>query len=124
MLDYLVSVARHGITSREALLRWSICWGTYSILGQPPNSVSLVEAKFNIFQDDNFEQQKDCIAVSVQKYLAARDVEAARRVVSRCYDDYDRISCRYWREKWLSTLTAPLEMLRRQGVRIRIRDGN
>jgi len=124
IVDHLVSRARHGITDKDALLRWCICWGVYTLLGHPPNSVALMEAKINVLQDDQFEQQQHCLSISVQKYLAAGNLDAARRVVSHCQEEYRRISCGYWRERWLSTLTEPLDLLQRHGVRIRIRDGN
>jgi len=118
ILEYLVDAKRNAFRDKEALIRWCICWGIYTLFGPLPNSISLMEAKMNIFYDERFEEQKDCLGISVQKYLAAGDLEAARRAVTLCYDDYSRIACEYCRERWLSTLNESIDLLQRRGVRI------
>lgn len=118
IVDYLLSTTNYGIPDREALLRWCICWGLHALLGYPPLSVLLMEAKMDIFQDEMFEQQQDCLGVSVQKYLAAGNFDEARRVVGHSHDEYRQISCNYWRGRWLSTLTEPLNLLHQMGIRV------
>ena len=75
----------------------------------------------NILQDERFERQKNVLGESVQKYLAAGDVESARRVVTPSFQEYSRIQQPYWKSLWLSTLEAPLELLRQRGVNINIK---
>ena len=74
----------------------------------------------NILNDERFERQKDVIGGSVQKYLAAGDVESARRVVTLSFQEYSRIQHPYWKPLWLSTLEAPLEMLRQREVNLKL----
>jgi len=52
--------------------------------------------------------------------LAAGDVESARRVVTLSFQEYSRIQHPYWKPLWLSTLEAPLEMLRQRGVNLKL----
>lgn len=122
ILEYLVDAKRNAFQNKEALIRWCICWGIYTLFGPLPNSISLMEAKMNIFYDERFEKQKDCLGISIQKYLATGNMEAARRTVTLCYDDYSRIVCEYWKEQWLSTLKESIDLLQRRGVRITPRE--
>ena len=118
IIKYLLSAGKYGITDQETLLRWCICWGLQTLLGHPPNAFALVEAKMNVLQDDQFERQKDCLGISVHKYLTAGKVEAARRIVNRCLEEYSGITCEYWRTRWLSTLAEPMHQLEQLGIRV------
>ena len=80
-----------------------------------PSGFGLIEAKMNVLQDENFERQKGCLSVSVQKYLAVGNVETAKRLIVQSYEEYQKISNEYWRIKWLSTLETAIEMLVQQG---------
>jgi hypothetical protein len=120
IIEYLLSMGKHGITDQEALLRWCVCWGLHALLDHPPNAFALTEAKLNVLQDEVFEQQQYCLSTSVHKYLAAGNVEAARRVVNGCIADYGRISCGYWRNRWISTLAESLDQLQRRGIRVEL----
>jgi hypothetical protein len=124
MLEYLVNTNRNGFHTKDAVLRWCVCWGIHTLLGPLPNTMALMEAKMDIFYDERFQEQKDCLGISVHKYLAAENLEAARRTVTLCHDDYSRIACEYWRERWLSTLKESIDLLQRRGVRITPREKN
>jgi hypothetical protein len=76
-----------------------------------------MESKLNILQAERFERQKDCLAVSVEKELAAGNRESARRLVIFSFEDYCAINNPYWKTMWLSTLSVPLETLRQHGLR-------
>src|SRR5438132_754636 len=82
---------------------------------------TLVEAKMNILQAERFERQKDCAADSVQKWLAAGNIEAARKLVMLSYEEYRRIPTEYWRTRWLSTLEPAVDLLRQRGVNLNLR---
>lgn len=116
ILDYLAACDGWPFRSREDAARFCICFGTHSLLGPLPNVFTLVEAKMNILQDERFERQKDCLAESVQKYLAAGDKESARRLVTLSFEEYSRIPNQYFRFLWLSTLSVAIEMLRQHGI--------
>jgi len=115
ILEYLVDAKRNAFRDKEALIRWCICWGIYTLFGPLPNSISLMEAKMNIFYDERFEEQKDCLGISIHTYVAAGNVDAARRTVALCHQDYSRIACQYWRERWLSTVQEQMDQLKRLG---------
>jgi hypothetical protein len=116
-LDYLASAERLSFRDRENVVRWCIAWGTHTLDGPLPSSFSLVEAKMNVLHDERFQRQKDCLADSVQKYLAAGEKENARRALALTSEEYNRITSKYWRDLWLSTLEPGLEMLRQHEVR-------
>jgi hypothetical protein len=118
MLDYLANTKGCGLQTTDAVARWCISWGIYTLFGPLPNTIALMVAKMNIFQDERFEAQKDCLSTSVHKYLIAGNIEAARRVVSLSHEEYSQIRCDYWRARWLSTLEEPIDQLRQLGVQI------
>jgi hypothetical protein len=72
----------------------------------------------NIYYDEKFQQQRDCLNTSVQKYIAAGNLEGARRLVIHSHEEYSRISCEYWRNRWLSTLDESIELLQQRGAHI------
>ena len=115
MLEYFASAERLSFRDRENVVRWCIAWGTHTLDGPLPSVFSLVEAKMNVLHDERFQRQKDCIADSVQKYLAAGEKDNARRVLALAFEEYHRIPSKYWRDLWLSTLEPGLEMLRQHG---------
>ena len=77
MLEYFASAERLSFRDRENVVRWCIAWGMHTLDGPLPSSFSLVEAKMNVLYDERFQRQKDCLADSVQKYLAAGEKENA-----------------------------------------------
>ncbi len=101
----------------DEVIRWCVAWGLYALLApQLPSAVALAEAKFNILEENRFERQKDCLADSVQKLLAAGEVDNAKRIVRISLDEYKRIQNPFWRERWLLTVEAAAEVLRSHGV--------
>jgi hypothetical protein len=118
ILDYLAASDRLPFVDREDAARFAICYGAHALLIDVPNNYTLLEAKMDIFQDDRFEQQKDSLAVSVHKYLAAGELDNARRLVTASFEEYRGISIPYWRTRWMSTLAPAIEMLRHRGVRL------
>ena len=120
MLDHFASCDWLPFRERDALVRWCICWGVYTLLGPLPSTFALIEAKMNVLQDERFERQKDCAADSVQKWLAAGNIEAARKLVMLSYEEYRRIPTEYWRTRWLSTLEPAVDLLRQCGVNLKL----
>jgi hypothetical protein len=118
ILSHLTASDHIPFRDRDDVIRWCICFGSYSLVDSLPSSFALCEAKMNILQDERFERQKDCLGDSVQKYLAAGQKENAHRLVDTTFEEYRRISNPYWRSRWLSTLEAPIEMLERHGIHI------
>src|SRR5438034_1616363 len=118
MLEYFASAERLSFRDRENVVRWCIAWGMHTLDGPLPSSFSLVEAKMNVLHHERFHRQKDCLADSVQKYLAAGEKEKARRVITVAAEEYGRITSKYWRELWLSTIAPAVEMLQQHGIRI------
>jgi len=116
MLEYILNCGRFPFRDDAQVIRWAVCWAIHTLLAPLPSTIGLIEARMNILQDENFERQKDCLGDSIQKYLAARNIEGARRLVVQAYEEYRKISSEYWREKWLSTLESAVEMLRQQGI--------
>ena len=114
MLDHFVSSGQL-FRDRDDVVRWCIAWGTHTLDGPLHSSFSLVEAKMNVLHHERFHRQKDCLADSVQKYLAAGEKDNARRVLALASEEYHRIPSKYWRDLWLSTLEPGLEMLRQHG---------
>ena len=102
------------------LVRWCLGFGLHTLLGRLPHPHALMEAKLNISQDERFEAQKECLSISVHKYLIAGELEAVRRAVSLSHEEYSQIQCEYWRLRWLSTLKDPIEQLQKLGVQINI----
>jgi hypothetical protein len=124
ILDYLVKCDRFPFRDRVDITRWCLCWGIHTLLGPIPSFFALVEAKMNILQDERFQRQKDCLAESVQKYLASGEKECAKRLVSLSFEEYSRIPNEYWRLQWISTLSIAIEMLRQNGVSFKATDGS
>ncbi len=120
MLEYLVDCRRFPFHQVADVVRCCVCLGIEVLLSPYPSPFALIEARMNILNDERFERQKDVIGGSVQKYLAAGDVESARRVVTLSFQEYSRIQHPYWKPLWLSTLEAPLEMLRQRGVNLKL----
>ena len=120
MLEYLVDCGRFPFHQVADVVRCCVCLGIEALLSPYPSPFALIEARMNILNDERFERQKDVIGGSVQKYLAAGDVESARRVVTLSFQEYSRIQHPYWKPLWLSTLEAPLEMLRQRGVNLKL----
>jgi hypothetical protein len=116
ILDYLTASDHLPFRDRDDVIRWCICFSSHTLLDCLPNPFALCEAKMNILQDERFERQKDCLADSVQKYLAAGENENARRVVDTAAEDYRRIQNPYWRSRWLSTLDSAIQMLQQHGI--------
>src|SRR2546429_9509422 len=114
MLEYLVDCRRFPFHQVADVVRCCVCLGIEALLSPYPSPFALIEARMNILNDERFERQKDCLSESVQKALAAGDVEGARRLVAFSYEEYNRITHEYWKPLWLSTLEAPLEMLRQR----------
>ncbi len=121
MLEYLVDCDRFPFHQVADVVRCCVCLGIEALLSPFPSPYALIEARMNILQDERFERQKNVLGESVQKYLAAGDVESARRVVTPSFQEYSRIQQPYWKSLWLSTLEAPLELLRQRGVNINIK---
>jgi len=121
LLDYVATCDWLPFRERDALVRWCICWGVYTLLGPLPSTFALIEAKMNVLQDERFERQKDCLAESTSKYLAGGDVDGARRLVTLSYEEYSRIPNQYWRARWLSTVEPAIDLLRQRGVNINLR---
>jgi hypothetical protein len=120
MLEYLVDCDRFPFHQVADVVRCCVCLGIEALLSPFPSPFALIEARMNILQDERFERQKDCLSESVQKELATGDVEGARRLVAFSYEEYSRITHEYWGPRWLSTLEAPLEMLRQRGMNIKL----
>ena len=120
MLEYLVDCRRFPFHQVADVVRCCVCLGIEALLSPYPSPFALIEARMNILNDERFERQKDVIGGSVQKYLAAGDVESARRVVTLSFQEYSRIQHPYWKPLWLSTLEAPLEMLRQREVNLKL----
>src|SRR5205823_8870175 len=120
MLSYLVDCGRFPFHQVADVVRCCVCLGIEALLSPYPSPFALIEARMNILNDERFERQKDCLSESVQKALAAGDVEGARRLVAFSYEEYNRITHEYWKPLWLSTLEAPLEMLRQRGVNLKL----
>ena len=120
MLEYLVDCRRFPFHQVVDVVRCCVCLGIEVLFSPFPSPYALIEARMNILQDERFERQKDVLGGSVQKYLAAGDVESARRVVTLSFQEYSRIQHPYWKPLWLSTLEAPLEMLRQRGVNLKL----
>jgi len=120
MLEYLVDCRRFPFHQVVDVVRCCVCLGIEVLFSPFPSPYALIEARMNILQDERFERQKDVLGGSVQKYLAAGDVESARRVVTLSLQEYSRIQHPYWKPLWLSTLEAPLEMLRQRGVNLKL----
>ena len=120
MLEYLVDCRRFPFHQVADVVRCCVCLGIEVLFSPFPSPYALIEARMNILQDERFERQKDVLGGSVQKYLAAGDVESARRVVTLSLQEYSRIQHPYWKPLWLSTLEAPLEMLRQRGVNLKL----
>jgi hypothetical protein len=81
IFDYLAARPDLRFPNRDAVVRWSMCWGAHTLLGPLPSSFNLLEAKMDVLQDERFERQRDCCAESVQKLLASGDKETARSSV-------------------------------------------
>ena len=120
MLEYLVDCGRFPFHQVVDVVRCCVCLGIEALFNPFPNPFAIVEARMNILNDERFERQKDVLGESVQKYLTAGDVESARRVVTLSFQEYSRIQHPYWKPLWLSTLEAPLEMLRQRGVNLKL----
>jgi hypothetical protein len=118
ILEYVLRDERFPFRQCTDVVRWCVCFGLYTLLVPLPHPLALMEAKMNILQDENFERQKDCLSVSVQKYLAVGNVEGARRLVVQSHEEYRKISNEYWRTKWLSTLESAIETLGQQGIQL------
>jgi hypothetical protein len=116
ILDYILQCGRFPFHENSQIIRWAVCWAIHTLLAPLPHTFGLIEAKMNILQDENFERQKDCCAIAVQKYLATNNTEAARRLVIQSYEEYRKIPNEYWKMKWLSTLEDAIEMLKQKGV--------
>jgi len=121
MLEYLVDCGRFPFHQVVDVVRCCVCLGIEVLFSPFPSPFAIVEARMNILNDERFERQKDVISGSVQKYLAAGDVESARRVVTLSLQEYSRIQQPYWKSLWLSTLDTPIDMLRQRGVNINVK---
>jgi len=121
MLEYLINCGRFPFHQVADVVRCCVCLGIEALLSPFPSPYALIEARMNILQDERFERQKDVLGESVQKYLAAGDVESARRVVTLSFQEYSRIQQPYWKSLWLSTLDTPIDMLRQRGVNINVK---
>ena len=121
MLEYLVDCRRFPFHQVADVVRCCVCLGIEVLFSPFPSPFAIVEARMNILNDERFERQKDVIGGSVQKYLAAGDVESARRVVTLSLQEYSRIQQPYWKSLWLSTLDTPIDMLRQRGVNINVK---
>src|SRR5437660_156797 len=121
MLEYLVDCRRFPFHQVADVVRCCVCLGIEALLSPFPSPFALIEARMNILNDERFERQKDIIGVSVQKYLAAGNIEAARKLVMLSYEEYRRIPTEYWRTRWLSTLEPAVDLLRQRGVNLNLR---
>jgi hypothetical protein len=117
LLDYFAGSTQLGFGNRENVIRWSIAWGTHTLLAPLPRGFALLEAKINILHYERFQRQKDCLGISVQKYLSAGQKENARQLIAFAYEEYSRIPYTYWRRLWLSTLEPAIAMLQKHGIR-------
>ena len=118
ILDDLAASGLLPFVDREDAARFAICYGAHALLIGVPNNYALLEAKMDILQDERFERQEGSLAVSVQKYLAAGELDNARRLVTASFEEYRRIPISYWQARWISTLVPAIEMLRQRGVRL------
>jgi hypothetical protein len=118
ILDYLTACDHLPFRNRDDVIRWCIAYGGHTLLGPLPSTFALIEAKTNILHDERFQAQKDCLAESVQKYLARGENDLARRIVTITFEDYSQIGVKYWRNLWLSTLQSAIEMLEQRGIRV------
>jgi hypothetical protein len=118
ILDYLAGSDWLPFVDREDAARFAICYGAHALLIGIPNSYTLLEARMDILQDERYERAKDCLALSVQKYLAAGELDNARRLVTASFEEYRRIPIPYWQARWISTLVPAIEMLRQRGVHL------
>ena len=75
---------RGGLPFRDpdGVIRCGLAIGLYVLLQPQPDRATLAGAKANIDQDAEFERKKDCLAESVQKMLAAGQVDGAKRIDS------------------------------------------
>src|SRR5438552_13235876 len=121
ILEYLVDCDRFPFHQVADVVRCCVCLGIEALLSSFPSPYALIEARMNILQNERFERQKDVLGESVQKYLAAGDVESARRVVTLSFQEYSGIQQPYWKSLWLSTLDTPIDMLRQRGVNINVK---
>src|SRR5947209_13362853 len=104
ILNYLAGSNLLPFRNREDVARFAMCFGTHALLISIPSGFAILEAKLDLLQDERFQRQKDCLSDSVLKYLAAGELENARRVVLNAFEEYRRIPTLYWRNLWLSTL--------------------
>lgn len=116
MLNHAVGCDHLPFREREDVARWCVAFGLYSLLDRLPDASALAAAKINITLDDEFQQRRDCLAISVEKELKAGDHESARRIVLRAVDDYSQLESPYWKAMWLDTLGIPMELLRLHGI--------
>ena len=120
MMEYILNCGRFPFHDNTQVRRWAVCWAIYTLLAPLPSTFGVIEARMNILQDENFERQKDCLEVSVQKFLANRNSDAARTLIMHSHEEYRKIPNEYWRNKWLSTLDRAVEMLGQQGIHLKI----
>ena len=116
LVNCVIDTNKFGFRNRDQVIRWCILWGLYSLLEDFPGSPALARAREYVLHLEVFERQQECLTDSIQKSLSAGNVEAARRLVQNCFEEYNRIPVSFWRDLWLSTLMSPIEMLRRHGV--------
>jgi len=121
LLEYLANSKHLPFRDIDDVSRWCICWGSHCLLGPPPNTFALIEAKLNVIQDERLQEQRDCISVSVEKYVAQGQIEAACRLVTVSYQNYLQIPSVYWRTTWLETLEPAIELLHKHGIDLRVR---
>jgi hypothetical protein len=124
LLEHILTHTPIPFHTYSEVIRWCICWGVETLMTRPlPNSAALIEAKMNMLRHEGLERQKECLDVSVQKYLATGNIECARKLLVQSYEEYSRIRSEYWRQVWLSTLEDAAEMLRYHGVRLNLSKG-
>jgi hypothetical protein len=116
MIKHVIDCGGFPFQDRDAVIRWCVAWGLYTLLQKPPDAAALAAAKHNLLQEDEFQQRQDCIAISVEKYCAAGEPGHARRLVEISLEEYSQIPNEYWRMRSLSTLTPAIEILQARGI--------
>jgi len=119
ILEYLAKSDALPFRDIDDVGRWCLCWGLHCLLGPLPSTFALVEAKMEILQDERLEEQRDCITVSVEKYITRGNRDAARRLVTISSEHYLRIPIDYWRKRWLASLNPAIDILAKHGIFIR-----
>jgi hypothetical protein len=58
LLEYFAGSAQLGFGNRDNVIRWSIAWGTHTLLAPLPRGFALLEAKINILTTRDFNGRR------------------------------------------------------------------